>query len=159
MAAAKPSKGPFNHPASRQDLEAFGSVASSDDFDHPFAAALEGPSQLVSSIAAVRKDMAQPWKTETGGLQHCGRAIAVLHIGALDEDHQQQSERVGQNVALAAFNLLARIIARNAAAFGGFHALKSITPAVGLASRPSNSLALIASNPLSVANNPVSRQA
>ncbi len=37
-------------------------------------------------------------------------AVAVLHAGGMDADGQQQAERIGQDVALAAKHLLAGIV-------------------------------------------------
>lgn len=39
------------------------------------------------------------------------RAITVLHIGRMDDDVQQEAERVDEDVPLAARDLLARIVA------------------------------------------------
>jgi len=41
----------------------------------------------------------------------------------MDQDEQHQSKRVGDDVTLAALDLLACVIARNPAAFRGFHTL------------------------------------
>ena len=38
-------------------------------------------------------------------------SVSVLHAGRVDGDRQKQAQRIGQDVALAAQNLLARIIA------------------------------------------------
>jgi hypothetical protein len=37
------------------------------------------------------------------------RAVAILHVGRMDDDVQQEAERVDENVPLAARDLLARI--------------------------------------------------
>jgi hypothetical protein len=36
-------------------------------------------------------------------------AVAVLHVGGMDDHREQQAERVGQQVALAAGDLLGRV--------------------------------------------------
>jgi hypothetical protein len=62
--------------------------------------------------------------------------------------HDQPNQialRVGDDVALAALDLLSCVIAPRAAALGGFTDWLSITPAVGLASRPAASRAAITS--------------
>lgn len=46
------------------------------------------------------KDVAQPWIAAADRLQDIGRAIAVLDVGAMDEDEQLQPERVRDDVAV-----------------------------------------------------------
>jgi GNAT superfamily N-acetyltransferase len=67
--------------------------------------------------------VAQPRPAGTDGVQHAWRAIAVLDIGGVDEDADEQTEGVGHDVALAALDLLAGIIAASSSTFGRFHAL------------------------------------
>ncbi len=56
-------------------------------------------------------------------LQYGRSAITVLNIGAVGDKANRQTERVGQNVALAAVDLLAGIEATDAAALGRLDAL------------------------------------
>lgn len=49
-----------------------------------------------------------------------GGTVPILHLGAV---HNQPDQRVGNDMALVALDLLAGIIAPNAAAFGGFDTL------------------------------------
>ena len=44
----------------------------------------DGLSELFASIAAVGKDMSEPGKTKTHGLQHIDRPVAILDIGSMD---------------------------------------------------------------------------
>ena len=66
-------------------------------------------------------------------------AVAILNVGGMNDGMQQQAQRVYQNVALLALDLLARIIARRIDAGPPFSALftlwLSMMAAVGLASR------------------------
>ena len=66
-------------------------------------------------------------------------AVAILDIGGMNDGVQQQTQRVYQNVALLALDLLARIIAMRIDAGPPFSALftlwLSMMAAVGLASR------------------------
>ena len=68
-------------------------------------------------------------------------AVAILDVGGMDDGVQQQTQRVYENVALLAFDFLARIIAMRIDAGPPFSALftlwLSMMAAVGLASRPS----------------------
>ena len=66
--------------------------------------------------------------------------VAILDVSRMNNGVQQQAERIYQNVALLALDLLARIIARRIEAGPPFSALftlwLSMMAAVGLASRP-----------------------
>ena len=113
--------------------------------------------------------MAQPGKAVSDRLQHVRRAIAVLEFGSVDHREEHQAERIGDDVALASLDLLARCPAgdriaigrrrpRNAQPLGGFHRLKSITPAVGVPRAPPLRV-LMTSRWLIVCHRPASRQA
>ena len=58
---------------------------------------------------------------ETEGLATAGEA--VLDVGGVDEDKDEKAAGVGQDMPLAALDLLARVIPARAAAFGGFRAV------------------------------------
>src|SRR6266481_1288064 len=58
--AAKPAKRPLNHPASGQELKAFGLVRSLDDLQRPLPAPGKRRLQLFSGVGAIGKNMAQP---------------------------------------------------------------------------------------------------
>ena len=60
-AAAQPCESPFDDPSARQNLEALRRVGAFDDFDRPFAHALQRLAQFRTGIAAIGEDMAQPW--------------------------------------------------------------------------------------------------
>jgi hypothetical protein len=44
-------------------------------------------------------------------VEHQTRAVAILDIGGVDGDAQQEAERVDQDAPLAALDLLARVVA------------------------------------------------
>jgi hypothetical protein len=50
-------------------------------------------------------------KQEYGAGQEAARAVAILHVGPGDVDGQQQPQGVHQDMAFAALDLLARVIA------------------------------------------------
>jgi len=50
-------------------------------------------------------------------------AVAVLNVGAVDNHREQQAHGVDEDMAFAAFHLLARVIAARAAALGGLDRL------------------------------------
>jgi hypothetical protein len=77
----------------------------------------------------------------------------------MDQREQQEAKRVGDDVALAALDLLSRVIACNSTSFRSFTLWLSMTPADGLASLPSGSRATITRRWLIVANSARSRHA
>ncbi len=76
-------------------------------------------------------------------IQNQKGAVAVLYVGRVNDDGEDQAEGVDQEMPLLARDLLARVIARRVDARPPFSALftlwLSITPALGEASRPSSS--------------------
>jgi len=75
------------------------------------------------------------------GREQQDAAIAILDIGGMNDGMEQQTQRIYENVALLALDLLARIIAMRIDPGPPFSALftlwLSMMAAVGLASRPS----------------------
>ena len=110
-------------PSAVGEDEAFGGVGAFDDFDGPSAVNLERVAQLVSCVAAICEHMTQPREAKTHGLQHIHCSVTVLNVSGKDQDEDQKSAGVGQDMALTTTDLFARIIALNSAAFGGFDAL------------------------------------
>jgi hypothetical protein len=95
--------------------------------------------ECLSLIGRVGKELAQErMHPEHGGKQH-EAAVAVLDVGAVNDRVEQQTQRIYENVALLAFDFLARIIAVRINPGPPFSALftlwLSMMAAVGLASR------------------------
>lgn len=67
--------------------------------------------------------MAQPGESPHDFCQHQRRAIAVLDVSSVDHGVDQIALGVCQNMALAALELLTRVLAPRPAAFRGFDAL------------------------------------
>src|SRR5271165_2180791 len=122
-------------PARRQDDEALGGIAPFDDFDGPVVVSGQGILKLVSHVAGVGEDVAQPRVGRADRINHQQRALAVPDIGGMDCDVDHMALRI-DDVAFAAVDFLARVKPARAAAFRGFTDWLSMTPAVGLASRP-----------------------
>lgn len=122
-AASEPCKGAFDDPAARQEFEALGDVGAFDDLQVPIADLGQCAAEFGPGIAAVGEYMAQPGKARANGLEHAGGTVPILDVGAVHHQPYHQTERVGNDMALAALDLLAGIIAPCAAAFGGFDAL------------------------------------
>src|SRR5215472_13233216 len=111
-ATADPGQGAFDDPALGQDLEARHVVAA-NDFDGPGARLCDGGGELWSLIIGIGED-ARDEREHTPGaaIKDERRAIAVLHVGRMDDDVQEEPQRVDKNVPLSAFDLLARVVTR-----------------------------------------------
>jgi len=90
-------------------------------------------------IGTVGKQLLEEWKQTFHRRQQRDAAIAVLNAGGMNDGVEQQAQRIYQNMALLALDLLARIIAMRIDAGPPFSALftlwLSMMAAVGLASR------------------------
>jgi hypothetical protein len=75
--AVEPSEGSFDHPAARQDTRA-GTIGPFDDVDSPPAVSGQCRGQLITGIAAIGQDMAQPREQIADRRQQarCHRALA-----------------------------------------------------------------------------------
>ena len=140
--AADPGEGPFDDPSPGQDDEAM-QIGSLDDLQFPGTGAGDGCRHLRPLIAAVGEDALDERELTAGPAQQLDRAVAILHVGGMNHDVQEQAERVDEDVPLAARDLLARVIAlridRRPPFCAALALWLSITAADGLASRPSAS--------------------
>ena len=95
-----------------QDFETDRSIEPLDDIDDPGAGLRRGGGGFRALVAAIGEDPLDERKQAARALiEHQRNAVAVLNIGRVDSDVQQQAERVDQDVALATRDLLASIIA------------------------------------------------
>ena len=113
-----------------------------DDLQLPGAGLGNRSGGLRSLIACIGEDALNEGKQAPGApIEHQSRTVAILHVGGMDDDIQEQAERVDKNMPLAARNLLARIEAlrvdRSAPFCAALALWLSMMAAVGLASRPS----------------------
>jgi hypothetical protein len=76
-----------------------------------------------ASIAPIGEDVPQPRKAKAHRFEHIDRPVTVLNISGVDEDKNQKSAGIGEDVALAAPDFLARVITPNPATLGGFYTL------------------------------------
>jgi hypothetical protein len=106
--SADPREGPFNDPAFWQDDEAM-CVAAFDDLQSPAAGVGDHLGHLRPLIARISKDALNKRKPAPRRAQQLTSTIAILHVGRVDDYIQQKAERVDEDMALAARNLLARI--------------------------------------------------
>lgn len=83
-----------------------------DDFDLPrpgIGCCLGNARPLISGIG---KDTLDEWPQRTGPfVENTRRTVAILNVGRMDVDAQQQAKRVDEDVPFATRNLLRAIIA------------------------------------------------
>ena len=138
--ATDPSQGTFDDPAFGKNDEAM-HLGALYDLDLPGSRRCDRCRQLRSLIVSIGEDgfdereaAARPTVEDQPG------AITILQVSRVDDDVQQEAERVDENVPLAARDLLARVIARRIERRPPFCAplalWASMIATVGLASRP-----------------------
>ena len=140
--AIEPGDGALDDPALRQELEAR-AITAFDDVEFPVRDGAEDLFELGSLIGTVADDLLKKGKQSPHRLEQRRRAIAILHIGRMHLHAQQQAERVDEEMAFLALDLLAGVIARRIDLRPPFSApltlCESMMATVGLASRPARS--------------------
>ena len=107
--AADPGQGSFDDPAFWQDDE-FMQLVALDDLQLPGAADGDGGGGLRSLVSGIGEDaLDEREEMARAPIEHQPRTIAILHAGRVDNDVQQEAERVDENMPLAARDLFARI--------------------------------------------------
>ena len=84
-------------------------VAALDDLDRPAAGVGDDLGHLRSLIAGIGEDALDEGKRAARRAQQFAGTVAILDVGGMDDDAQQEAERVDEDMALAARDLLARI--------------------------------------------------
>ena len=142
--AADPSDRSLDNPPLGQHDEAV-PVGSLDDLERPDAGAGQRGAHPRSLVAGIADDALDEGEQLADLAQQGFGAVAVLHIRWMHDHAEQQAERVGQQVALAPEDLLARVVAgrveRSAPFCAAFAVWLSMIAVVGLASRPAASRA------------------
>ena len=139
--SADPCQRPLDDPTLRQHRE-FVQLRALDNYNNPAADAGRRQSRARSLITSIGKDLENERPQGARSLvKHQGRAVAVLNVGGMNCDAQQQAERIDEDMPLAARDLLARIITLRVKRSPPFCAALalwlSMIATVGLASRPS----------------------
>ena len=106
--AADPGKGALDDPSLGQDDEAMG-IAALNDLQGPAAGLGDELGHLWPLIPGIGKDAFDERKGSPRRAQQVARTIAILHVGRVDGDAQQEAKRIDEDVALATSDLLARI--------------------------------------------------
>jgi hypothetical protein len=107
--AADPSEGPLDNPSPGQDDETMQLIAL-DDLKRPGAGLGDGRGGLGSLVAGISEDAPDEGKEAArASIEDKRGAVAILDIGGVDDDIQQEAERIDENMPLAARDLLARI--------------------------------------------------
>src|ERR1700733_9133061 len=112
----EPGESTLDDPAARQHFEPAELIGALDHLDRPAADLRQFQPQLVAGIAAIGEDMAQPGVEISDRGKDADGTIAILNIGGMDLQPHQVPECVDNDVALAALDLLASIIASGTAA-------------------------------------------
>ena len=141
--ASDPGQGSFDDRAFGQDDEVM-SLTALDDLKHPASGVSHRGCGLGALISGIGEDaLDEREEAPRVCIEDQSRAVAILQIGGMDNNVQQEAERVNQDVPLAAGDLFARIKAlrvKRAVPFCAALALwLSMIAALGLASRPSRS--------------------
>jgi len=115
-------------------------VAAADNLEFPEAGAGDGGFHLLSLVAGIADDALDEGEASSRLPEQRLGAVAVLDARRVDSNGEQQAERVGQDMALAADHLFAGIVAgrveRSPPLTAPFAVWLSMIAIVGLASRP-----------------------
>lgn len=109
--AADPGEGALYDPPLRQNREAASSGALYD-LQFPGSGAPDDARHLASGIAAIGENAFDEREQPPRPAQQAQPAVTILNVGRMHDDIQQEAHRVDQDVPLATFDLLARVVAR-----------------------------------------------
>jgi hypothetical protein len=87
-------------------------LVTPDDFDDPASARSGGPRGAWSTVASISEDAQNEWRQSARRFVEDERCtVAILDIGPVHGSAQQQTQRVYENVAFLALDLLSGIVA------------------------------------------------
>lgn len=87
-------------------------LAALDDLQHPGAGPGDDGRHLRTLVSAIDEDRRDEGEQAPGApVEHVSRAVTILDRGGMDRDVQEEAERIDEDMALAARDLLARIVA------------------------------------------------
>jgi hypothetical protein len=140
--AIEPSNRALDDPALRQHDKSLNLIGALDDFGLELGQDFcERSAKVRPLIGGVGEEHFQEGLRSEQRCEQHDAAVAVLDVGGMNDGVDQQAQRIYENVALLALDLLARIITMRVDPGPPFSALftlwLSMMAAVGLASRPS----------------------
>ena len=109
--SSQPREGSFHDPPFGQDLEPRRIGVAFDDLQTPAAPQIHNPVQQWSSVAALGPKQLQPTPTLTHLLQYQSGPVAVLNMGRVNHDHQDQPQCINDDVPLTSVDFLTRVVA------------------------------------------------
>ena len=122
--AHQPAEGPLHDPPPGQDLEAGDIVGAFDDLNVQFWAQSSHPlGEFGAAISPVDPHLAQPREPAEHSTQQALGSFALRDAGYSHQHPQHQSQRIDQQMTLATFDFLARVIADISAVAVGFDTL------------------------------------
>lgn len=107
-APSEPGEGPFHDPSTRQEFKALRGVRALDDLDRPRADPVVRGAEFRPSIAAVCEDVPEPRAGPADRGKHRGRAIAILDVGCMNHEAEQQAHGVDEGVAVVSRGVFRR---------------------------------------------------
>jgi len=120
--ATKPRERSFDYPSPRKNLEPT-LLRWFPDYLHRDVVSCLRPVDELALVASVTPNTSQPWRVSHSLIQKAWRCGGVLDVGWGDNDPEQESFGVNNDVSLATVNLLSRVIADRPAAWSRRHAL------------------------------------
>lgn len=134
--SSEPREGSFDNPSLGHDYKPRHVVAAPDDLQDP-AAQLSRPLDQLARIAAVGPDQLQPAEAPLEQGQHQLGPVAVLDVGRMHHHGKHQTQRVYDDMTLAAVDLLAGVVSTRPPFSTVFTDWLSMIAAEGLGFRPS----------------------
>lgn len=105
-----PGEGALHHPAPWQHLEAFGVGTATDDLQGDVGL-VGSPMHEPAGVAAIGEDTGDEGVALARAFERQLATVTVLNISGMNANREEPAIGVGQDVALAPGDLLARVIA------------------------------------------------
>ena len=120
----QPAEGALDDPAASQYFEAFGGVGAFDDVDSQFGTeTLDPVGKGLAGVATIHPQDAQPSEPAQDAAQKHLGSITFGGVGWGHGDAEHQSQSIHQQMAFAAFDALAGVIANGATVTCRLHTL------------------------------------
>ena len=106
--SADPGECPLHNPTLWQHDEAV-PITAAHDLEGPCPCSRDSSFHLAALVPCICDDALDEGKGSSGLPQERLGSVSILHARWMNSDGQKQAERVGQDVTLAASDLLARV--------------------------------------------------